>query len=42
MGIGFIELVILALCEYEGAFARRGWRGWKGEDEIPVPWTENV
>lgn len=39
-GIGFIELVILALCRYEGSFARRGWRGWKGNDEIPVPWAE--
>lgn len=41
MGIGFIELVILAICEYKGAFAQRGWSGWKGEDEIPVPWTKN-
>lgn len=41
MGIGFIELVILAICEYKGAFAQRGWSGWKGENEIPVPWTKN-
>ena len=41
MGIGLIELVILAICEYKGSFAQRGWRGWKGEDEISVPWTEN-
>jgi len=39
-GIGFIELVILAFCGYEGSFARRGWREWKGNDEIPVPWAE--
>jgi hypothetical protein len=40
MGIGFIELVILAILGYEGSFARRGWRGWKGDDEITVPWAE--
>jgi hypothetical protein len=40
MGIGFVEQVILALCEYEGSFARRGWRGWKGDDETSVPWAE--
>lgn len=40
MGIGYVELVILALCGYEGSYARRGWRGWKGTDEIPVPWKK--
>lgn len=40
MGIGFIELVILAICMYEGTIAQRGWKGWKGEDEILVPWTK--
>jgi len=38
LGLGFIELIILALCGYDGCFAQRGWRGWKGDDEIPVPW----
>ena len=39
MGINLIELSILALCDYDGIYAQRGWIGWKGEDERIVPWV---
>jgi hypothetical protein len=34
-----IELCLLAVCGYRGRYARRAWRGWKGEDETIVPWA---
>jgi hypothetical protein len=36
----YVELSLLALCGYQGKYARRGWRGWKGDDEIFVPWSQ--
>jgi len=39
LALHYVELALLAVCEYSGSFARRGWRGWKGDDEVPVPWA---
>lgn len=36
----YVELSLLALCGYQGKYAQRGWRGWKGEDEVLVPWEQ--
>lgn len=38
MSIGMLELVILAICNYSGYYAQRGWRQYKGDDEVKVPW----
>lgn len=39
LAVQSIELCLLALCGYRGRYARRAWRGWKGEDEAIVPWA---
>ncbi len=39
LAVQYIELAVLALCGYQGKYARRAWRGWKGEDETFVPWS---
>lgn len=39
LSIQYVELCLLALLDYRGRYARRGWRGWKGEDEVNVPWV---
>lgn len=39
LALQYLELTLLALCGYQGKYARRGWRGWKGEDETIVPWA---
>jgi hypothetical protein len=39
LAIQYIELVLLSVCGYDGPYARRGWKGWKGDDEVPVPWA---
>jgi hypothetical protein len=38
-GIELFELCLLAIMNYRGKYARRAFQGWKGEDEIPVPWA---
>jgi len=38
LGLEFFELALLCLCRYQGHYARRAFRGWKGNDEIAVPW----
>jgi len=38
-GIELFELCLLALMNYRGKYARRAFQGWKGDDEIPVPWA---
>jgi hypothetical protein len=35
----YLDLAILAICDYDGYYSRRGWRGWKGDDEVLVPWS---
>lgn len=39
LALQYVELSLLAICGYQGWYARRCWRGWKGDDELPVPWT---
>jgi hypothetical protein len=39
LALQYVELVLLALCGYNGHYARRAWKGWKGDDETPVPWN---
>jgi hypothetical protein len=39
LALQYVELVLLAVCGYSGYYARRGWHGWKGDDEILVPWS---
>ncbi len=34
----YVELAVLRLCNHQGYYAARGYKGWKGDDEIPVPW----
>lgn len=38
-GIELFELCLLAMMNYRGKYARRAFQGWKGNDEIPVPWS---
>jgi hypothetical protein len=40
LALQYVELAILAICGYTGHYARRGWQGWKGDDEILVPWSQ--
>ena len=43
LALNYLELAILAACGYQGHYARRGWReGWKGDDEILVPWSSSA
>lgn len=39
LALHYLELVILSVCDHRGHYARRGWRGWKGDDEVLVPWA---
>jgi hypothetical protein len=39
LALQYVELSLLALCGYQGKYARRGWRGWKRDNEVFVPWT---
>jgi hypothetical protein len=40
LALQYVELSLLAICGYQGKYARRCWRGWKGDDEIFVPWSQ--
>jgi hypothetical protein len=40
LALQYVELALLALCGYQGKYARRCWRGWKGGDEVFVPWEQ--
>jgi hypothetical protein len=40
LALQYVELSLLGLCGYQGKYARRCWRGWKGEDEVFVPWEQ--
>lgn len=37
-GLELVELCVLAIFNYRGAYAQRAHQGWKGEEEVPVPW----
>ncbi len=39
LALQYLELALLAVCGHDGYYARRGWRGWKGDDEVLVPWS---
>jgi hypothetical protein len=39
LALQYVELVLLGMCGYGGHYARRAWRGWKGDDEVLVPWA---
>ena len=39
LALQFLEFALLAVCGYDGHYAQRAWRGWKGDDEVPVPWS---
>jgi hypothetical protein len=41
LALQYLELALLAVCGHDGYYARRGWRGWKGDDEVPVPWSQD-
>lgn len=38
-GIELFELCLLAMMDYRGKYARRAFQGWKGDDEVLVPWA---
>jgi hypothetical protein len=38
-GLELFELCLLAMMNYRGKYARRAFQGWKGDDEVPVPWA---
>lgn len=38
-GLELFELSMLAILGYRGKYVRRAFQGWKGDDEVPVPWT---
>jgi hypothetical protein len=38
-GLELFELCLLAMMNYQGKYIRRAFQGWKGDDEVPVPWA---
>jgi hypothetical protein len=38
-GLELLELCLLAMMNYRGKYARRAFQGWKGDDEVTVPWA---
>lgn len=40
LALQYVELGLLAICGHNGHYARRGWHGWKGDDETLVPWHQ--
>jgi hypothetical protein len=39
LAVGYVELAILALHGYRGKYSLRGWREYKGPNEVDVPWV---
>lgn len=39
LALQYVDLAILAACGHNGYYSRRAWRGWKGDDEVLVPWA---
>lgn len=42
LALQYLELALLALFGYRGRYAQRAWRGWKGDNEIHVPWRQRA
>jgi hypothetical protein len=42
LALQYVELALLSVCGYSGYYAQRGWTGWKGDDEILVPWAREM
>jgi hypothetical protein len=38
-GLELYELCLLAIMNYRGKYTRRAFQGWKGDDEVSVPWA---
>jgi hypothetical protein len=38
-GLELLELALLAVLNYRGRYSMRAFRGWKGDDEVLVPWA---
>jgi hypothetical protein len=39
LAMHYLELTLLALCGHPGHYTRRAFPGWKGDDEVLVPWV---
>ena len=42
LALRYLELAILGVCAHSGRYAQRGFKGWKGDDEIVVPWANHA
>lgn len=42
LALDYVDLVLLAVCGHDGHYARRGLVGWKGDDEVLVPWVKSA
>jgi hypothetical protein len=42
LALQYVELVLLAICGYQGHYAQRAFRGGKGDHEVLVPWAVAV
>ncbi len=42
LALQYLELAILAICGHDGHYAKRGWRGFTGENEARVPWSQAI
>lgn len=40
LALHYVELAFLAVCHHDSHYAQRGFCGWKGDDEILVPWAQ--
>ena len=38
LALQYLELVILGVCGHSGHYSQRAFKGWKGDDEVIVPW----
>jgi hypothetical protein len=41
LALQYLELALLWICGYRGNYARRAFKGSKGEDEVLVPWADS-
>ena len=38
LALQYLELAILGVCGHSGHYSQRAFHGWKGDDEVTVPW----